>query len=57
MLPLSSHICFCAPNELRIDAVEGRYAKESGLSATASVQVEQSRVWKMKPGTSGEKIS
>jgi hypothetical protein len=45
------------PNELRIDAAESSYAKENGLSAAASVLVELSRIWKMKPGTSGEKIS
>jgi hypothetical protein len=46
-----------APNELRIDAAGGKCANRKGQSAAASVRVELSRIWKMKPGTSGEKIS
>ena len=44
------------PNELRIDAAEGVYAKRNGLCAAASVRVELSRIWKKKPGVSGENI-
>jgi hypothetical protein len=45
-----------APNELRIDAAEGDYAKRKGRCAAASVRVELSRIWKKKPGASGKNI-
>jgi len=46
------------PNELRIDAAEGEYAKRKGLCAAAreAVRVGLSRIWKKGPGTSGENI-
>jgi len=45
------------PNELRIDAAEGSYAKGSGQGIAASVRVELSRIWKMKPERSGKNIT
>jgi len=44
-------------NELRIDAAEGSYAKGSGQGIAASVRVELSRIWKMKPERSGKNIT
>jgi hypothetical protein len=45
------------PNELRIDAAGGVKVKTVVVCAAASVQVELSRIWKKKPGGSGENIS
>jgi hypothetical protein len=57
--PLIPHPCewFRANRSHRIDAAGGVKVKTAVVCAAASVLVELSRIWKKKPGGSGENIS
>jgi hypothetical protein len=50
-------LCKELPNELRIDAAGCAKVKTAVVCAAASVQVELSRIWKKKPGGSGNNIT